>query len=433
MTPMPAGFATQQTGAFSAAELVDTKALPTWMKEAKPEAGTQSAQGSAKAPESTMPASELVDTGALPVWLRGAESSTGSMSASGVYAGGLSTARGTPPSAASSDQTGGFSAASLVDPQALPEWLRPAQSGGLNPNAVSSQSGSGADWGRDPAEQSGFSAGTLIDPNELPDWMKGQEGVQRPGAQPAEDDGEEGPQARVPRRPRLSTEPDRAPSQAAASVFSSVLGPTAGEDQRNAASLGGRPAPLGDTAPSERSNPFGQLSAQAQNRPGTETNGWNQPLSGAPRASGALGSLEGQQGRGFDQSSAGDWSASLGGEPLERQRPGYRALGPLSEQRSRPAFQPEEPEEMGPPARRSAEQSGRPLADPGFGMAGNQRPDPFAGRSAGRGAPENFGYQQEYAGWEGGPGYDPDFAGDDEAGPPSGMFAKLKRMLGFGR
>ena len=328
------------------------------------------------------------------------------------------------------------------------EWLRPAQSGALNPGAVSSQSGPASDWGRDPHEQSGFSAAALIDRNELPEWMQGQEGVQRPGAQSMEDDAEEGPQARVPRRPRLSTEPDRAPSQAAASVFSSVLGPTAGEDQRNQSSLGGRPAPLGDMSPPERSNPFGQLSAQAQaqNWSGTEMSGWNQP-SGSPRGSGTLRGAEGEQGRGFDQSSAGEWPGSFGSqEPLERQRPGYRALGPLSEQRGRPAFQPDESEEMGPPPRRQAEQPGRSLAEAGFGMAGSQRPDPFAGRGAarsfndppsgpqGRGAPGNFGYQQEgYDGWEGGPGYDPDFAGDDEAGPPSGMFAKLKRMLGFGR
>ena len=452
MTPMPAGFAAQQTGAFSAAELVDTKALPTWLKDAGPGAGAQSSQSGAKAPareaESKMSASELVDTGSLPVWLRGAEGASGSLSSPGASAGSFSAARGTPPSAAASDQTGGFSAASLVDPQALPEWLRPAQSGALNPGAVSSQSGPASDWGRDPHEQSGFSAAALIDRNELPEWMQGQEGVQRPGAQSMEDDAEEGPQARVPRRPRLSTEPDRAPSQAAASVFSSVLGPTAGEDQRNQPSLGGRPTPLGDMSPPERSNPFGQLSAQAQaqNRAGTEMSGWNQS-SGSPRGSGTLRGAEGEQGRGFDQSSAGEWPGSFGSqEPLERQRPGYRALGPLSEQRGRPAFQPDESEEMGPPPRRPAEQPGRSSADAGFGMAGSQRPDPFAGRGAGRsfneppagpqgrGAPGNFGYQQEgYDGWEGGPGYDPDFAGDDEAGPPSGMFAKLKRMLGFGR
>src|SRR5262249_46738090 len=71
MAPMPAGFSSQQTGGFSAAELVDTKALPTWLKDAGPQAGSQSAPGGQNAPERSaedrMAAAELVDTGVLPV------------------------------------------------------------------------------------------------------------------------------------------------------------------------------------------------------------------------------------------------------------------------------------------------------------------------------------------------------------------------------
>ncbi len=440
MTPMPVGFSKEQTGAFSAAELVDTKALPTWLKNAGSDAGHTSAPGGSNTPASgagTIAGSELVDTGALPVWLRGAESSPG---ASGSIASpAFPSSRGTGPTG-SSDQTGGFSAASLVDPEALPEWLRPAQSGALTPSGPLTQSGaldrsdSGADWGQSGSgDQGGFSAASLINPGDLPEWMQSQDGVQRPGAPPMEGaSGEDTPQARVPRRPRLSTEPDRAPSQAAASVFSSVLGPTAGEDQRNPPSMGGRtPAP-------DRGNPFGQLSAQAQQTQGWEDagpSGWNQPQ-GAPHSE-------------FDQDAlgaSGEWSGSFGGrgmpeEPPERQRPGYRPLGPLSEgQRPRQTFQPEEPEEgNGPLSRR---QAGRPSADQGYGMPGGQGPDPYGqrgfgeyppGPQQGRGAPPGRGYQQQYGGWEGGPDYNSGFAGDDEAGPPSGMFAKLKRVLGFGR
>jgi hypothetical protein len=443
MTPMPVGFSKEQTGAFSAAELVDTKALPAWIKNAGGEAGPSASLSGSTAPASGAGAimgSELVDTGVLPVWLRGAESSPG---ASGAVA--FPPSRGTGPTG-SSDQTGGFSAASLVDPEALPEWLRPAQSGALvqsGPLAPSGplgqsgalgRSGSGADWSQSASrDQGGFSAASLINPNDLPEWMHSQEGVQRPGALSGEGADDEGiPQARVPRRPRLSTEPDRAPSQAAASVFSSVLGPTAGEDPRSASSPGGRSPGARETPAPDRSNPFGQLSAQAnqgQNWDNAGASGWNQP-----------------QRSEFDQDGlgvSGEWSGSFGGrgmpdEPPERQRPGYRPLGPLSEgQRSRQTFSPPEPDERSGALNR---QAGRAPADQGYGLAGGQGPEAYGQRGfgeyppgqPGRGAAGRGGYQEQYGGWEGGPEYTPGFAGD-EAGPPSGMFAKLKRVLGFGR
>ncbi len=418
ITPIPTGFATQTTGAFSAAELVDTKALPAWLKDGGPSTGAHPAQASQSAPvrppEGSISATELVDTGVLPAWLRGAEGA----SASGPGAAKPAARGPTPPSA--SDQTGGFSAASLVDPEALPEWLRPAQSGALNPNVVTSRSG--ADWGSgNLQEPSSFSAGALIDPKELPDWMQSPEGVQRPGS--GGDAGEDGPQARVPRRPRLSNEPDRAPSQAAASVFSSVLGPTAGEEPRDQTLLSA--SGIREVPPPDRSNPFNQLSAQAQGqgRDSGALGGWNQPAA-APGA-------------------GGDWSGNfargMNDEPPERQRPEYRPLGPLSEaQRSRPPMQPsEEFGDNGPAQRRP---SGRIGPDAGFGMPEAQGQEPFGGRGfgdyppaqQGRGAPPRLGYQSGYDGWEGGPGFEQGYL-DDEVGPPSGMFAKLKRMLGFGR
>jgi hypothetical protein len=421
MTPMPVGFAKESTGAFSAAELVDTKALPAWLKNVGSDVGSSTSQGGLNASSASagpIIGSELVDTGALPVWLRGAESSPGTSDSFAASA--FPTPRGTGPTE-SSDQTGGFSAASLVDPEALPEWLRPAQSGALSQSGALERSGSGADWGEsDPTEQRGMSAASLINPTDLPEWMQSQEGMQRPGSQFMEGAGDEDtPQARVPRRPRLSTEPDRAPSQAAASVFSSVLGPTAGEDQRSSSSLVGRFSASHEMPALDRSNPFGQLNAQAQEQGWEDVgpSGWNQPPL-SPRGE-------------FDQNSPGapgEWSGSFGGQgmpgelPPERQRPGYRPLGPLSEgQRSR--------------------QAGRPQTNPEYDKPGGQGPEPYGQRGfgeyppgqQGRGAPGRGGYQQQYDDWKGGPEYDPGFAGDDEAGPPSGMFAKLKRVLGFGR
>jgi hypothetical protein len=416
ITPMPAGFTGQQSGVFSAAELVDTKALPTWLKDAGGEAGTETSGGQGaplRDAEGRMAASELVDTSALPAWLGGAS-----------------------PAA---DQSGGFSAASLVDPDALPEWLKPAQSGPLPPGSaplsrvsapLASQSGAG--WGEaSAAESGGFSAASLVDPNELPEWMRSQESLQRPGNGPLDGGAEEAPQARVPRRPHLSAEPDRAPSQAAASVFSSVLGPSAGEEQRNPP-FGGLSSPSREMPAVERSNPFSALSSAAQAQEwGSSESGWNQQPGSSP-AGGAFDDTQGRAG-------GGDWSGSFGGrgmadEPPERDRSSYRALGPLSDsQHIRRVAPPSEPEDEmnGPLTRRQAGRRG----DAGFGMAEEQEQDPSGGRGYREFSPGgqgSFGYRQEYEGWEGGPGYEQGYM-DDEVGPPSGMFAKLKRMLGFGR
>jgi hypothetical protein len=80
------------------------------------------------------------------------------------------------------------------------------------------------------------------------------------------------------------------------------------------------------------------------------------------------------------------------------------------------------------------------MGEAAYGPAGGWGQAPAGGRDYGdssadsqrRGASQNYGYRPEAAGWEGGPGYEQGFAGDDEVGPPSGVFAKLKRILGFG-
>ncbi|HEU5368247.1 MAG TPA: hypothetical protein VFU69_07275, partial [Ktedonobacterales bacterium] len=423
ITPMPAGFSGQQSGVFSVSELVDTKALPAWLKDAGGESGAAASGGGqdtlARDTEGRMAAAELVDTSALPAWLGGTNAGSPGAS-SGPGSGGLSASAGAPPAAAAPDQTGGFSAASLVDPDALPEWLKPAQSGPLpsgsaplNRSSAPLTSQSGAGWGEYSSnEQSGLSGASLVDPDELPEWMRSQEGLQRPGNGPLDGGAEEAPQARVPRRPHLSTEPDRAPSQAAASVFSSVLGPSAGEDQRHQP-FGGLSSSSREMPAVDRSNPFSQLSSAAQGQDwGSSEGGWNQP-SGASQASGAFRAFDGEQGRGFDQGA--DWPGSFGtrgmaDEPPERDRSSYRALGPLSDsQHMRRVSPPGEPEDEmnGPLTRR---QAGRARSDAGFGMAEDQGQErgyrDFSPGPQGRGPQEGYGYRQEYEGWEGGPGYE---------------------------
>jgi hypothetical protein len=64
-----------------------------------------------------------------------------------------------------------------------------------------------------------------------------------------------------------------------------------------------------------------------------------------------------------------------------------------------------------------------------FGSEGAYGPGPQW-----RGMPPSPNAGAEQGGWENiPPGYDQGFAYDDDVGPPSGIFAKVKRMLGFGR
>jgi hypothetical protein len=461
ISPMPAGFSGQRSGVFSAAALVDTQALPAWLKSgtAGSGAGSQGAsqsdqQGQMEGKSGEMPAAELVDTQSLPAWLRDAESSTSVSVPSAA-----STGNGMP-SADATGQTGGFSAASLVDPDALPAWLQPAQSGPLSmpPAQVN---GSPPTWERDTNEQSGFAAASLIDPNGLPEWLRNPEGLQRPGALQADGGPDEGPHARVPHRPRLPVEPNRAPSQAAASVFSSVLGPAAGEEQWKQTQSGrpGRPA-SGPLAGQSGSGPL-RGPRPAQDWESGEMSGRNQPpprstsQPQAARRSGPLqqGEFAGGQQSGFDQGAprdAGDWQrgleggfASMGayeGSKPEQARPGSRVSGPLPPtQRGRQhASEPGDPKAPEEPMDRR--QAGRAAGDSAFGPPegrnleryGEQGYDDHPPGLQRRRSAQRAEYQSEYDGWEGGPAYDPGFAGDDEVGPPSGVFAKLKRMLGFG-
>jgi len=440
ISPMPIG--------FSAAELVDTQDLPAWLKGATGPGGPAPA-----APEKTrrsvpeaneehrLSGADLIDTQDLPAWLKGADTRGASMSAPG----------GAPLDSqsfsASASSSGMFQAASLVDPDALPDWLRPAQTSEGAPvrqsNPLSGAPPSDAE--RDPFERGGspergLSAASLIDEEQLPDWMRTPGGLERPGVMSGgEASSEEGLHARVPRRPRLPTEPDRAPSQAAANVFASVLGPAAGEAQR--AQPQDRPASRQREAPpAEREELPGRSGLhQYPEWEGAGQGGRNQPSAPMPR-----GGKSFQSPRGAFEDAPSDFE--------QGERDGF-STWPVDDEIDAPA--PARPERMsgaqrgwhmppdesegagGPPNRRS----GRTVIGPESGRAGPWEQERYGGRKYDeysapgqqRRGQQRFDYQDESTGWEGGPPYDPNFQGDEEAGPPSGVFAKLKRMLGLGR
>jgi hypothetical protein len=429
ISPMPIG--------FSAAELVDTQDLPAWLKGATGPSGPAPAapsQARQSRPEESAErqifGADLIDTQDLPAWLKGADTRGASMSAPGG-----SPAEGEPFSA-SAASSGMFQAASLVDPDALPDWLRPAQTGeGMPPVRQSNPPGGAPAFDAEHtaferssvSERGGLSGASLIDEQQLPDWMRNPGGLERPGAMSGgEASSEEGLHARVPRRPRLPTEPDRAPSQAAASVFSSVLGPAAGETQREQPQ--GRPTPRQREATSlERGGAPGQSSLrQSTEREGVGQAGRTQP----PRGAFENGPSNFAPGERDGFSPWPDDDADLGmpdaGRP-ERTQGTQRGW-------HLPPNEPEGP--GGPPNRRS----GRTVIGPEPGMAGGWDQERYGGQGYDeyappgqqrRGQQQPFGYQG--GGWEGGPPHDPNFQGDEEVGPPSGVFAKIKRMLGLGR
>ena len=87
-----------------------------------------------------------------------------------------------------------------------------------------------------------------------------------------------------------------------------------------------------------------------------------------------------------------------------------------------------------PPGRRSS------TTGQAFGRAGSAAREQGAGGSAPQwrelqrpDSPQGARQRFEDAGWEGGPEMPLGYAEDEEIGPPSGVFAKIKRVLGFKR
>ncbi|GHO43614.1 hypothetical protein KSX_17770 [Ktedonospora formicarum] len=222
---------------FQASSLVDANALPEWMRNMQPQTPTSSAQSqptpvlppiaqtpqpvsmpsmpaapqpTPQIPEPTaeqaigqgLSANSLIDPQALPSWMKEGESGT-----SGVQS--------------SQPLQAGFSAASLVDPNALPSWMSEGQQKSQQPtgNVANAQ----------PAQGTGISASSFIDVNALPAWMRESDGytsgnptggLQGSALQPGQRGADN---MRVPSRPRSEVSATEG-SEVAANVFASMLG-----------------------------------------------------------------------------------------------------------------------------------------------------------------------------------------------------------------
>ena len=312
--PMSQATSTVQSGqvGFSARDLIDPQALPSWMVPQGERAG-QSAQLSQvsrpdtlrnpgqPAPGQTFSASSLLDENALPTWLR--------------ESGQRGQAQAVPPadpsrpapSAASPAPTfgGGIPGSSLVDVNSAPEWMRQ-----MNPQ----QSSSG------PGVRSPYEPGVPRVPGTpQPNIYAGPPKVEN---------------VRVPNRPRHEVNANEN-SEVAANVFSSMLGV--------ASSTPNYPAPSPQPQPSYQQPGLAGSSAQA----GIPASGsgiyMNSGMGAVPNTPGISSSLP--QGYAPGNSYSGSYqsgmsSAQMGRPPSAHMSqapssgPGQRGAAPTNEQRN---------------------------------------------------------------------------------------------------
>jgi hypothetical protein len=226
---------------FSARDLIDPVSLPSWMNPGQQPANPAAARG--VPPQQTSPAplfsaNDFVDRQSLPTWMTSAQPNQpvpplnqatwqGNPAPVAPAPANQATWQGNPALARNVDggPQSGVSGSSLLDVNSLPPWLREGQQG---------QPGS-----------NNMSAGSLIDMNALPSWLRAVDG-QSQGSQA----GRNAPpplygasprieSARVPGRPRAEMMPPEQ-SEAAANVFSSMLGVASSAPYYPAPSAGGQ-------------------------------------------------------------------------------------------------------------------------------------------------------------------------------------------------
>lgn len=252
---------------FSASDLIDPVSLPSWMNPNQQPANSptptvsrganelkvypqgvppQQASGAFPYQPSDAPrlsASDFIDRQSLPTWMSSGQpgqpvpplnQSTwqGNPAPAAPPPVNQSTWQGNPAAPApawnaNSGPQSGLSASSLLDVNSLPPWLREGQQAQGQPGS------------------NNMAAGSLIDVNALPSWLRAVDG-QPQGAQPARNappslygTSPRIESARVPGRPRAEITPPEQ-SEAAANVFSSMLGVASSTPYYPAPSAGGQ-------------------------------------------------------------------------------------------------------------------------------------------------------------------------------------------------
>ncbi|MBX5449054.1 zinc ribbon domain-containing protein [Thermogemmatispora sp.] len=268
-----------------ASSLIEPDALPEWMRSLKPSTEESAApdssapvsqewaRGAGREPGMTpMPgqplqAHELIDPQQLPDWLRG--------QSSGIEAAKLGPAPGTGGAAR-------LEASSLIDMNALPTWLREGQLESASSAAGSVPSGTqGSPASSSPPAPTmpvgSLTAASLIDMNALPEWLRSSMDTPAPAGSTGQGSLPQEPgralpdpmqprveNMRVPSRPRTELGVSEQ-SEAAANVFASLLGvasatpslPTQGSDPRYGQTMPTSPPPTPAAGGAPSSAPAG--------------------------------------------------------------------------------------------------------------------------------------------------------------------------------
>ncbi|MDQ6659484.1 MAG: hypothetical protein M3Z24_00800 [Chloroflexota bacterium] len=234
---------------IEASSLVQPDALPSWMRSIQPRqpqfpaaSASQPLQPYAQPiiPPQGLTGKDLIDEQALPSWMTG----MGGVGGVGEMGGPAETRREDAPPLAEQPPTR-MSASSLLDENSLPSWMRANGPGGQREQKQETANAfppaqpvpQEPSQGQLPNMNSNLVAASLIDMDALPNWLRsaGNEPQQAGGAPPSRQQGTGEPgqrsfsvpprveNVRVPSRPRNEMAPQKG-SEAAANAFSSMLG-----------------------------------------------------------------------------------------------------------------------------------------------------------------------------------------------------------------
>ncbi len=247
---------------FSMADLIDEGALPSWMRPENAEMMEKGNSGKYPAwrpasmsaphtdegiiPPEGLPARSLIDEQSLPSWV---QATTGAMPVTPDRLRSFSAAnliqpddlpdwmkslpQSSQPSAshlgsAPQGEPSGLNTSSLLDTNSLPSWLREEDQMQRQPGQM--QASPSSQSGQIPAGSNDLSGASLIDANALPGWLRSYEAQQQADMQsmgnvrpPSNGTPPRVESVRVPSRPRGEMA-SHEQSEVAANVFSSVLG-----------------------------------------------------------------------------------------------------------------------------------------------------------------------------------------------------------------
>jgi hypothetical protein len=152
-------YSANQGGADSQKDVRERSELPTWLESLRVNERPNS-------PTSGQPffsTADLIDEGALPSWMRPENAEMMEKGNSGKYPAWRPASIPAPDTDKGTIPPKGFPARSLIDEQSLPSWVQG--------NQHNIQATTGA-MPVTPDSQGNFSAASLIQPDDLPDWMK---------------------------------------------------------------------------------------------------------------------------------------------------------------------------------------------------------------------------------------------------------------------